>query len=80
MQMGGFFFAQKRLKQPIFLKNREKFPAIYLGKSQSKRTFAIQFTVFELWVFGSRGYIGPTLNQKNITKWLKKSLATLSCK
>ena len=72
MQMGGFFLP----KMTISSKNLAK----YLATSPSNPTFAIQFTVFELWVFGSRGYIGPTLNQKNITKWLKKSLATLSCK
>jgi hypothetical protein len=72
MQMGGFFL----LKMPRFKKFRTK----YLDKSQSNPTFAVQFTVFELWIFGSRCHIGPTLNQKNITKWLKKSLATLSCK
>jgi hypothetical protein len=72
MQMGGFFL----LKMPRFKKICTK----YLDKSQSNPTFAVQFTVFELWIFGSRCHIGPTLNQKNITKWLKKSLATLSCK
>ena len=68
MQMGGFFLP----KMGYF----RKFHTNYLAKSQSNPTFAIQFTVFELWVFGSRGHIGPTLNQKNITKWQKKSLAT----
>jgi hypothetical protein len=72
MQMGGFFLPQ--------MGHFWKFWTKYLDKSQSNPTFAVQFTVFELWVFGSRCHIGPTLNQKNITKWLKKSLATLSCK
>ena len=72
MQMGGFFLPK--------LGYFRKFWTKYLDKSQSNPTFAVQFTVFELWIFGSRYHIGPTLNQKNITKWLKKSLATLSCK
>jgi hypothetical protein len=72
MQMGGFFLPKWTILANYLTK--------YLAKSQSNPTFAIQFTVFELWVFGSRYHIGPTLNQKNITKWLKKSLATLSCK
>jgi hypothetical protein len=68
MQMGGFFLP----KLGYFM----KFWTKYLAKSQSNPTFAIQFTLFEVWVFGSRCHIGPTLNQKNIIKWQKKSLAT----
>ena len=64
MQMGGFFLPKWAILANYFTK--------YLAKSQSNPTFAIQFTVFELWVFGSRCHIGPTLNQKKHNKMAKE--------
>ena len=56
MKMGGFFC----LKPLIYLKLGGVNFAIMLNLV----TFAIQFTLSKVWVFGSRGHIGPTLNQK----------------
>jgi large subunit ribosomal protein L11 len=44
----------------------------FLAKCQQILTFAVQFTLFEVWVFGSRDYIGPTLNQKKHNKMAKE--------
>jgi len=35
-------------------------------------TFALQFTLFEVWVFGSRDHFGTTLNQKKHKKMAKE--------